>query len=319
VKSESRTKGYTARGTAWEWRQSWFLVFFATLFGYWVPLAYMGVRVLQFRWIFYGALYAFPFLIFMVVRAYTPEDAQQQAAQSYVITYLYRSMFAFFIFAFIHTWRARGEFLLRLADADDERDDLVAAQRERMQAPGETRAELASTPGRRLLNLNKATEAELAMLPGMGPERARQAVAMRAQFGGFATFAHFAEKLQVPAPVRARLQACFEPDERPDAPAIRKDDPAYRELPDGRRVLELNWASAETLGALPGLGPDAGRRAVALREGDGPFKSLEDFRFRLGLQVDTLIRIEPYVSVISMSTRSAGGSGAKTGGRIVDA
>jgi DNA uptake protein ComE-like DNA-binding protein len=82
-------------------------------------------------------------------------------------------------------------------------------------------------------------------------------------------------------------------------------------------VLELNWASLETLAALPGLGPEVARRAVTLR-GDGPFKSLEDFRFRLNLSLDTLIKIQPYVSVISMSTRPGGGTGTSTGGRIVD-
>jgi type II secretory pathway component PulK len=99
---------------------------------------------------------------------------------------------------------------------------------------------------------------------------------------------------------------------------VPKDDPAYRVLPDGSRVLEVNWASAEALGALPGLGPEIARRAVAMRDGDGPFKSLEDFRYRLGLSMDVLIRIGPYVSVISMSLRPGGGSEKKTGGRIVD-
>ena len=72
-------------------------------------------------------------------------------------------------------------------------------------------------------------------------------------------------------------------------------------------------------GSWYGLGPEVGRRAVALRDGDGPFKSIEDFRFRLNLTMDAIIRITPYVSVISMSTKAAGGSGTKTGGRIVDA
>ena len=56
-----------------------------------------------------------------------------------------------------------------------------------------------------------------------------------------------------------------------------------------------------------------------MRDGDGPYKSLEDFRFRVGLSMDAIIQLSPYVSVISMSTRAAGGPGTKTGGRIVDA
>ena len=64
---------------------------------------------------------------------------------------------------------------------------------------------------------------------------------------------------------------------------------------------------------------EAARRAVSLREGDGPFKSLEDFRYRVGLSMDVLIRISPHVSVISMSTRPGGGSATRTGGRIANA
>ena len=156
------------------------------------------------------------------------------------------------------------------------------------------------------------------MLPGLGPERARQAMRMREDMGDYRSFADFAAKLQLPTAAGTRLRPLFEPDSEEVAPAIANDDPAYRLLPDGSRVLEINWASAEALGALPGLGPETARRAVAMRDGDGPFKSLEDFRYRLGLTIDAMIKISPYVSVISMSKRPGGGSTTTTGGRIVD-
>ena len=166
--------------------------------------------------------------------------------------------------------------------------------------------------------MNRVTEAELALLPGLGPERARQAMRMREDMGDYRSFADFAAKLQLPDAAGARLRPLFEPDSEEVALAIAKDDPAYRLLPDGSRVLEINWASAEALGALPGLGPETARRAVTLRDGDGPYKSLEDFRYRLKLPMDVMIKIGPYVSVISTSTRPGGGSAPKTGGRIVD-
>ena len=42
-------------------------------------------------------------------------------------------------------------------------------------------------------------------------------------------------------------------------------------------------------------------------------KSPEDFRFRLGLSMDAIVKITPYVAVISMSTKPAGGAATRTG------
>jgi DNA uptake protein ComE-like DNA-binding protein len=314
---ERETYGYTARGRAWEWQQSWFLLFFFTYFLYWAPLLYMGLRVLQFRWIVYSGIYALPTALYALVRwAAFYADADAVAAYSSVLSYLLRSLLPFWVVAGIHTWRARGEFLLRVADIDEERQALLAAAHARRE-PAEAEPGHAPAPHRHL-DLNKIGEHELAMLPGLGPEHARQAVQLRAEHGGFRSFGEFADLLQLPAESRARLRSLFESAEAaPEAAIIAPGDPAYRELADGNRVLELNWASVETLGALPGIGPDTARRAVTLRDGDGPFKSLEDFRFRLGLTMDVIIKISPFVSVVSMS-RGPGG-GTKTSGRIVDA
>jgi len=333
VRSRSETpfevKGFTTRGRGWEWRQSWFLLLFFTYFLYWAPLVYMGLRVLRLRWVFYAFLYAGPgaLLALMLLTAGATREAIQAApggvdaalaAHAGAIQYLWYTTNAFLSFALIHTWLAREEFLMLLADQYDERDqrrELARAKRQDLEM--EATATRPPPAPKRLLQVNTVSEVELAMLPGMGPERARQALQLRAQQGGFRSFGDFCEQLQLAVPARERLRALFEPDPVAAPPQAAPDDPAFRVLPDGRRTLELNWASAETLATLPGLGPELARRAVTLR-GDGPFKSLEDFRFRLNLPVDVMIRISPLVSVISMSTRPGGGTDTKTGGRIVD-
>jgi DNA uptake protein ComE-like DNA-binding protein len=225
---------------------------------------------------------------------------------------------AFWFLALIHTWNARSEFLIRLAEREYDNEELVERARSRIDAVTADGEPQAPAAPRRLLNVNRVTEAELAMLPGLGPEHARQAMQMREGMGDYRSFADFAAKLQLPAAASVRLRPLFEPDSEEVALAIPNDDPAYRLLPDGSRVLEINWASAEALGALPGLGPEMARRAVTLRDGDGPYKSLEDFRYRLKLSMDVMIKIGPFVSVISSATRPGGGSAPKTGGRIVD-
>lgn len=314
ARDPDEVKGVTTRGVGWEMRQLWFLVFFLTFFGYWVPLVYMGLRVLQFRWIVYGLFYAGPVALLGLVIASGGAGPGGMHFSGGTITRMWQAVGGFWFIAAIHTWNAREEFLMMRAEQEFDREDLAERLRGRGEAPGESAA---PPEPRRLLNVNRVTETELAMLPGLGPERARQALRLREQMGEFRSFADFAQKLQLPAETGARLRPLFEPDSEQVAPAIPKDDPAYRLLPDGSRVLELNWASAEALGALPGLGPEVARRAVALRD-DGPFKSLEDFRYRLSLPMDVIIKIGPYVSVISMSTRPGGGGGARTGGRIVD-
>jgi DNA uptake protein ComE-like DNA-binding protein len=302
--------GHTSRGTGWETRQSWFMLLFLTVALYWLPLVYMGLRVLEFRWVIYGMLYALPGALFVLVKAsgFAGDDAGAG------LDYVGRSAGAFWFFALIHTWNARGEFLILLAERQYSHEALLERTRSRIDAI--TAAGEPAAP-RRLLNVNRVTEAELALLPGFGPERARQAMRAREDMGDYRSFADFAAKLQLPAASAARLRPLFEPDSEEIAPSIAKDDPAYRLLPDGSRVLEINWASAEALGALPGLGPEIAQRAVTLRDGDGPYKSLEDFRYRLKLSMDVMIKISPFVSV-SPTPKRPGGGGKKTGGRIVD-
>ena len=311
--------GFTTRGMAWEWKQCWLMALcFLSFFLYWVPLVYMGLRTLQFRWMIYGVFYAAPLVLLGLVLAAGGAGPDGMQFSAGTLTRMWQAVGGFWIIAGIHTWMALEEFLVRVSEAQFDREELMERTHTRLEAAAEGEAAGAPRVPRRLLNVNRVGETELAMLPGLGPERAKQALRLREQMGEFRSFADFANKLQLPAETHARLRPLFEPDSEEVAPAIPLDDPAYRVLPDGSRVLEVNWASAEALGALPGLGPEVARRAVTMRDGDGPYKSLEDFRYRLGLSMDVMIKIGPYVSVISMSTRPGGGGKKKTGGRIVD-
>ncbi len=240
--------------------------------------------------------------------------------------------------AFSNLLRARGEFLVRMANAAETREILMEGARMRQQqadagrvvdtpaaaAPRpslESRETLSQTQGgtgiaarpyRRLLDVNRIGERELAMLPGMGPERARQVIALRESSGGFHSFDHFAEKTGLAPEQRERLRALFIQPELPE-----QSFAEYTVLPDGRRILEVNLASAQAIATLPGFDHDTARSAVALRESDGPYLSVEDFRFRLGLSMETLVMIAPMVSTVKTPALLAGG--VKPGGRVVDA
>jgi competence ComEA-like helix-hairpin-helix protein len=61
-------------------------------------------------------------------------------------------------------------------------------------------------------------------------------------------------------------------------------------------VLDLNGADAQTLAALPGIGPALAGRIVAEREARGPFASPEDLLRVPGIGPGRLERIRPFVT-----------------------
>ena len=123
--------GHTSRGTGWETRQSWFMLLFLTVALYWVPLVYMGLRVLEFRWVVYGLLYALPGALFALVKA---SGGLSGEGAGVTADYLGRTAGAFWFFALFHTWNARGEFLIRLAERQYEHEDLLERTRTRIDA-----------------------------------------------------------------------------------------------------------------------------------------------------------------------------------------
>ncbi len=94
-------------------------------------------------------------------------------------------------------------------------------------------------------------------------------------------------------------------------------NPQLIKAPDGSRHLEINLASAEEIATLPGLDVEIARRAVALRDTGGPYKSVEDFRYRLGLPVDVLVQFSSMVSTLETPAKRSGS--VTPSARIVEA
>jgi DNA uptake protein ComE-like DNA-binding protein len=310
-----KTMGYTTRGKGWEWAQSWFLGAFLTYYLYWAAMLYMGLRVMQLKWVFWGAIYSLPFLAWL-----TFDPAKHPVIGAYVNRWL----FGAYVIALVHALYSRGEFLVRLQSTIEEREELMETARLKAEIAAEQAvpgrgagAPAAPKPARRRFDINTIEERELAMLPGMGFESAHMAVMLREGLKGFRSFDHFAEKTGINDVSREKLRPFFEePDAPRPSPLLATDHPAVKDTLDGRRVLELNLADAEAISLLPGLGSETARKAVTLREADGPYKSLEDFRFRVGLSMDVMVKIAPLVSTVR--TRKQGADGVKPSGRIVD-
>jgi DNA uptake protein ComE-like DNA-binding protein len=237
-------------------------------------------------------------------------------------------MFVAIIFSFVHAARARVEFLERLVDIEDEREALRARTKKRREAaespPGteieppaseeyvQEPLEPAASP-RLLFDANTLSERDFALLPDMGRERARQAVALREQLGGYKSFDHFADKMGLTPQARSRLRPLFI--EAP--PPHKAENTEYRQQIDGTYVLDINVVSVEAIETLPGINHEMARKVVQLREADGPFKSAEDFRFRLGLSMDQFVPLHGIISTSRTADKDADPR-RKPRGRIVD-
>lgn len=73
--------------------------------------------------------------------------------------------------------------------------------------------------------------------------------------------------------------------------------------------LELNQAAAETLDALPGVGPGLAKRIVDERSTRGPFASVDALRRVRGIGPKTLEKLRPYVRVQREQAPVGGGAG----------
>ena len=312
--NKAENLGITSRGLKWEYMQSWYFLFIFTVWLYWVPLIYTGIRVMDLRWIFWGILYGIPAFLNMAF------DFSKFGLEDYA----HRSMYVSLVFCTLHAIRARGEYLERLVEYQDERAELREnTLRKKAMVEAQRRAELglpespvseATEPPvspRMLFDANIMTEQEFAMLPHMGPAAAKQAVALREQLGGFTSFSHFAEKMALPEKTRERLRPMFILP--PPEPAVDE----FRVQPDGSRVLDINLASAAAIAALPGLNWEVARKAVELRDTGGPFTSAEDFRYRLGLKMDQLVLLHAMISTLRVPIKRTT-PGVKPSGRIVD-
>lgn len=136
-------------------------------------------------------------------------------------------------------------------------------------APTVRPAALPAEPDGRV-DISTAGQAELERLPGIGPARARDILATRAQRGGFQ---RVEDLLEVPGIGEKRLEA-LRPFVAISGGAAPVAAPAPNPEPAAR--IDINRATAQELEALDGVGPKLAAAIVADRAAKGPFRSPED-------------------------------------------
>lgn len=221
----------TPKGRNWEIRNSIWIVWTFTFFFNWIAFLYIGVRVRRRRWIYWGVLYSLPFILAMIT-AESPIDSWQTDVA-------FSLMLGLGIMSIIHAFQVRKEYLMRLETLQQSRVGTDAALRQRIQteyssgAQGSTSSSgvgqpssnsLSPAPQPRItppaqpsgfaapepspvstIDLNSASEQEIASLPGVGLIIAKRAVSLRESRGGFRSVEDFGQALNLRPHVVERI------------------------------------------------------------------------------------------------------------------
>jgi competence protein ComEA len=184
-----------------------------------------------------------------------------------------------------------------------------AAEQERAKKVGEQKAAGAE---QHKVDLNRASQAELETIPGVGPDIAsriigarpfRKVEELKSISGiGDSRFAEIREHVKVSGQGAASAKAGGEAVGGRDG----KEKTAAAH-PGRSEKIDLNSASAEILQTLPGVGPAVAQEIIAAR----PFKSVGDLKNVKGIGEARLRDIRPLVTVRE-ATRPASGAPAQS-------
>jgi competence protein ComEA len=161
------------------------------------------------------------------------------------------------------------------------------------------------------LNLNHASRAELAVLPGLGPTRAQSIDDYRREHGPFRTVDDLRNVVGIGPKTLERVRPMLfvsEPAGRSPAadtvpPAVARPGtpttPATKSKKEAALAesINVNTATVAELQRLPGIGAKLAQRIVDERSLRGRFKAVDDLRRVSGIGAKTLEKLRPYVAV----------------------
>jgi competence protein ComEA len=142
-----------------------------------------------------------------------------------------------------------------------------------------------------LIDVDRAAAAEIARLPGIGPDLARRIVEDRKAHGDFGGLAALDALPGVGPGLLRKLEGHvrFSGVPRPASPSGRSASSAAR--------IGLNSATANDLATLPGIGQGRAAAIVAYRESHGPFASIEGLTGVPGVGPATVDKLRPFLEI----------------------
>lgn len=170
----------------------------------------------------------------------------------------------------------------------------------------------AAEPAGPALDLNRASKAELRLVPGIGDALAQRIIDYRRQAGQFRTVDELRHVKGIGEKTLKRIKpfvfvtesdesfvAKYDDDGEPmieKAPSVPHIAAASKKLADLKEPINVNQASQAELRKLPGIGAILSQRILEVRE-KAAFKSVEDLRRVRGIGPKTLENIRPHVVV----------------------
>lgn len=160
------------------------------------------------------------------------------------------------------------------------------------------------------LNLNRATRAELRLLPGVGDVLAQRIVSHRARYGPFRDVDDLRRVPGIGARMLERMRpwlfiGTIDRTESAETLSTAAERPAVSSSAkrSGKAAaltgpIDVNRAEAAELRKLPGIGPKLSQRIIDERTLRGPFKSADDLRRVSGIGPKTLERLRPHVIAV---------------------
>ncbi|MFK2825997.1 helix-hairpin-helix domain-containing protein [Bacillus sp. B190/17] len=213
----------TEKGKVWELRNSiWMLWAILTLgFFSYVSFFYASYKVKQRKWFIAGIIYSALFIMLIVVMESVPVDHW-----FYNVTFMI--YFIGWIASIVHVFKIRPEYLLRLEakissgykekemqslkqkitqeyaaahsikrEEHSIADNHVVEEQPEMIQPVEKEKEKEPSSEVQMIDVNKASEADIAKVPGIGGLFAKKVISVREQENGFTSFDHFVEALAI--------------------------------------------------------------------------------------------------------------------------
>jgi competence protein ComEA len=169
-------------------------------------------------------------------------------------------------------------------------------------------AEIAE-PARARLELNRASRAELALIPGFGPSRAQGVDDYRRAHGPFASIDDLRKVPGIGPKTLEKVRpwlfvdangAARPPAREPAEMEVRSASAPPTKNNKASALLapvNVNSAGVTELQKLPGIGPKLAQRIVDERTLRGRFRSVDDLRRVSGIGPKTLEKVRPHVLV----------------------
>ncbi|MFD1706127.1 ComEA family DNA-binding protein [Siminovitchia sediminis] len=234
----------TSKGKAWERRHSIWMLWAILTMGFlnYVSFFYAASRVKQRKWFYAGVIYSIIFIVTMVATEFDGHWIYDASIGVFLIGW---------IVSIFHVFKIRPEYLLRLEakQAPGYRDkdiQLLKEQIKREYSGGtvtvpreETAPRAAAIKEERaeetmgIVDVNTASEAQIARVPGIGALFSKRVVEMREQENGFTSFDHFVEALSIRPHVAEKI--------RPHLSFPEKSNPAKPESSERRegRIVDF--------------------------------------------------------------------------------